>query len=253
MGSESERKLPIRAAAARYRVSARTLRFYEEAGLLHSSRGANAKYREYDAAELRRLEMILLLRRLSFTIREIAAMLCGDARPLDLLAGKIRDSDARLVEVRQTNQLLHRLYGELSAKSADSIDSIRISDVVEQFVYITKQTERLVPHMAEEKNRYSVAIGRDIVARVVDESDGDLVGKIKALRAECERIGVPLPQTTRVYDGDEADGITPTQVRIVWDGNVVYYADADGTDCAERIIAKLRERARASTDASASL
>jgi DNA-binding transcriptional MerR regulator len=61
-----ENNLSIRVASRHYKVSARTLRFYEEAGILKSRRKAGSRYREYDGEQLSRPEVILLLRELVF-------------------------------------------------------------------------------------------------------------------------------------------------------------------------------------------
>lgn len=62
--------LKIGEAAALYGVSNRTLRFWEDAGLLKSSRMEN-DYRYYDAQNLKRIEQILLLRKIDLPIRDI--------------------------------------------------------------------------------------------------------------------------------------------------------------------------------------
>jgi DNA-binding transcriptional MerR regulator len=56
---EASVMLKIGEAAALYGVSNRTLRFWEDAGLLKSSRMEN-DYRYYDAQNLKRIEQILL-------------------------------------------------------------------------------------------------------------------------------------------------------------------------------------------------
>lgn len=60
--------------AATYGVSTRTLRYYEEIGLLTSARPDTSGQRYYDAAALARLEQILLLRRLELPIKAITTI-----------------------------------------------------------------------------------------------------------------------------------------------------------------------------------
>ena len=56
-------------------VSVRTLRYYDEIGLLPPSGVSPAGYRLYDGAALERLQSILLLRELQFPLREIRDIL----------------------------------------------------------------------------------------------------------------------------------------------------------------------------------
>lgn len=55
-------------------VSTRTLRYYEEAGLLVPARTANG-YRRYTPADLDRLQEILLLRHMGMSVAEIPSAL----------------------------------------------------------------------------------------------------------------------------------------------------------------------------------
>ena len=62
----------IRALADRFGVTARTLRFYEQKGLLSPRRRGAA--RVYSAADAARLDLILRGRRVGFTLEEIKEM-----------------------------------------------------------------------------------------------------------------------------------------------------------------------------------
>ena len=60
-------------------VSIRTLRLYDEAGLLPPASVTEAGYRLYDDAALERLQMILLFRALRFPLKDIREMLLSPA------------------------------------------------------------------------------------------------------------------------------------------------------------------------------
>jgi len=51
-------------------VSSRTLRYYEEVGLLWSNHPDNKTQRYYDAAALERLKQIIILRKLQIPVKE---------------------------------------------------------------------------------------------------------------------------------------------------------------------------------------
>ncbi|MDR0292877.1 MAG: effector binding domain-containing protein [Oscillospiraceae bacterium] len=62
-------------------VSARTLRYYEQIGLITASRKEDSAYRVYDADALARLRQIIVLRKLRIPLRQIADIVKnGDAR-----------------------------------------------------------------------------------------------------------------------------------------------------------------------------
>ena len=60
-------------------VSTRTLRYYDQIGLLPPASATEAGYRLYGDADLRRLQQILFLRELAFPLKEIAPMLKAEA------------------------------------------------------------------------------------------------------------------------------------------------------------------------------
>jgi DNA-binding transcriptional MerR regulator len=70
-------KLNISEVAARYEVTPRTLRFYEKRGLLAPERIGTQRL--FGAAVLKRLEFILKVRVLGFTLTEIGDMLGDEA------------------------------------------------------------------------------------------------------------------------------------------------------------------------------
>lgn len=56
-------------------VSIRTLQYYDKIGLLHPAQYTQAGYRLYDEKGLERLQQILLFRELTFSLKEIEAIL----------------------------------------------------------------------------------------------------------------------------------------------------------------------------------
>ncbi len=77
-------------------VSARTLRYYDQVGLLSPAEVSPAGYRLYNMEALKRLQQILFLRELDFPLRDIGPMLSMEAadrrqavrRHRDLLTGQ---------------------------------------------------------------------------------------------------------------------------------------------------------------------
>lgn len=96
--------IKIRDVAARYDISARTLRYYEEMGLIASSRSEDYAYRLYDSAAVTRLEQILVLRKLNISIRDIQRIFstAGSEVVLEVLGKKVDAIDEEV-------SLLHEL------------------------------------------------------------------------------------------------------------------------------------------------
>ena len=94
----------IREISVRYNVSARTLRYYEDMGLIESIRNDDYAYRLYDESAIKRLEQILILRRLNISIKDIKRIFstAGSEVVLDVLEKKVGSIDEEV-------SLLHEL------------------------------------------------------------------------------------------------------------------------------------------------
>lgn len=111
--------LTVSEAAARLGVTPRTLKYYEERGLVAPYR-SEGRYRLYDANALERFARILRLRALGFSLHGITEML---ERPLDALhEGKRRYSEQSLRAIRDN---LAAQVGTLAASLADAEREVR--------------------------------------------------------------------------------------------------------------------------------
>jgi DNA-binding transcriptional MerR regulator len=105
--------LSIRAVCERTGLSARTVRYYEELGLLPGVRRRAGGRRIYGANELDRLRFITRLKTLGLALEEI-----GELNAVHAIGGSTRAMLARL------DELLARRLLELDARISD-LDSLR--------------------------------------------------------------------------------------------------------------------------------
>lgn len=96
--------IKIRDVSAKYDISARTLRYYEDMGLIDSTRSDDYAYRMYDEDAVKRLEQILILRKLNISIKDIQRIFStsGSEVVLEVLGKKVDDIDGEV-------SLLHEL------------------------------------------------------------------------------------------------------------------------------------------------
>ncbi|WP_346927767.1 MerR family transcriptional regulator [uncultured Arthrobacter sp.] len=120
-------------------TTSRTLRHYDDIGLLKPSRTGDNGYRFYDQASLVRLQRILLLRDLGLGLPAIAEVLDHEpeaakalGRHLDWLRQEQDRLARQIASVRQTIQALNE-GGEIMAdKMFDGFDHTQYKDEVEQ-------------------------------------------------------------------------------------------------------------------------
>lgn len=96
--------IKIRDISIKYDISARTLRYYEDMELIKSTRSDDYAYRLYDEAAVKRLEQILILRKLNISIKDIQRIFStsGSEAVLEVLGKKVENIDEEV-------SLLHEL------------------------------------------------------------------------------------------------------------------------------------------------
>jgi len=111
--------IKIKDVSAKYAITARTLRYYEDIGLLTSTRTEDYAHRVYDEAAITRLQQIIILRKLNIRIKDIKRIFdAPDSEVvLDVLGKKADDIDDEVA-------LLHELKGIV----LDFIEQIKQSD-----------------------------------------------------------------------------------------------------------------------------
>ena len=89
--------------AQRTGLSISNIRFYEKKGLIGPDRNAQNRYREYGEEDVRRLEEIILYRKMDFTIETIA----------DLLEHKTDVQQAMEAQIDQLEEQKQKLQGSI--------------------------------------------------------------------------------------------------------------------------------------------
>lgn len=94
----------IKEVSSKYDITARTLRYYEDMGLISSTRSTDYAYRMYDEEAINRLEQILILRKLNISIKDIQRVFSTSKSDvvLEVLGKKVEKIDDEV-------SLLHEL------------------------------------------------------------------------------------------------------------------------------------------------
>jgi DNA-binding transcriptional MerR regulator len=120
-------------------TTSRTLRHYDEVGLVKPSRVGDNGYRFYDAEALVRLQRVLLLRELGLGIPAIAEVLAGQRDDtaalrshLEWLTNEKQRLDRQLASVARTLRDLEGGERPMAEKMFDGFDHTRYKEEVEQ-------------------------------------------------------------------------------------------------------------------------
>ena len=111
-----------------YGVSARTLRYYENIGLLASTRSDDYAYRLYDEAAVQRLEQILILRKLNISIKDIQRIFNTPSSEvvLEVLGKKVGDIDDEVALLHELKEIVLEFIRQLKAADFSSGSDIKL-------------------------------------------------------------------------------------------------------------------------------
>ncbi len=113
-------------------VSIRTLRYYDQEGLLAPSQYSEAGYRLYTDADLVNLQQILALKFLGFSLDEIKALLSGSPRSLQEVLSQQREMmQAKWVQLESIIQAIDETEKLLQVGQCDWESLIRVIQAIQ--------------------------------------------------------------------------------------------------------------------------
>jgi DNA-binding transcriptional MerR regulator len=100
--------IKIKELSNKYDITARTLRYYEDMGLISSTRSSDYAYRLYDENAVKRLEQILILRKLNISIKDIQRVFSasGSEVVLDVLSSKVQNIDDEVALLHELKEIV---------------------------------------------------------------------------------------------------------------------------------------------------
>ena len=123
-----EKTFNIRDLASEFGVTTRTIRFYEEKGLLNPDR--EGQRRRYSAADRTKLRLILRGKRLGFSLDESAEIILmygspgNNKKQLEALADKIGEKRKQLQERRRELNAMLKEMDQAEKKCRDALQHL---------------------------------------------------------------------------------------------------------------------------------
>lgn len=172
--------LMINEVAKNYNITKRTLRYYEEIGLLTNIQKNNSNYRYYDNEALNRLEQILLLRDLNFHISEIREILISEDdeainRILYEKLKKLQDDIDNFLSLKKI------IASIISIKNDRGMQQVSIYQILKEQIYIHKNIERVFEMSQFVGDVIIIEFGINIV-----ECANTIIDNIKKLREDIK-------------------------------------------------------------------
>ena len=193
--------------ARRTGLTVRTLHHYEAKGLVAPARRSDAGYRLYGDAEIKRLQHIVSLKALGFSLDEIRACLDADAPSLgEALArqvGRLREAVVRQRELLTRLEHVAQRVAHGEAIDAETLlSSIEASTIMEKY---------LTPDQMQTIRRRGEELGAERIRAVENEWPDVIAGMQAALRLkkdpasdEVQALALRWRSLVREFTGGDA-------------------------------------------------
>jgi DNA-binding transcriptional MerR regulator len=178
-------------------LTVRTLRHYDQIGLLQPRMRTGSGYRIYGDAEVRRLQQIRSLQALGFSLEQIGTMLDGNEASLpEVIGWQLASVDRELAALQRLRARLHAVSEELQGSQRFDIDSLtalmKEMTMVEQY-YTEEQLETLAARRA--------AYGDEQI-RAFEQQWADLIARAEQAKADdLDPISEPVLEIAREWSG----------------------------------------------------
>jgi DNA-binding transcriptional MerR regulator len=181
--------LKVGQLARRTGLTVRTLHHYDEVGLLSPSGRTRAGYRLYADADVARLQQIVALRQLGFSLEEVHRCLDDPAYSLNHVLRM------RISRMREEVEAQHRLCIRLEALAdrLEAMEQVSVDDFLETIGAMTMHEKYFTPEQRAQIEQRGAVLGQDHI-RAVEAEWPELIAKV---RAEMEKGTDPASETVQ--------------------------------------------------------
>lgn len=131
--------MTIGEVSSMFQISARMLRYYEKVGLIESTRKEDYAYRIYDADTIRKVQQIIILRKLQIPLKQIRCMMNGNKEEaIHILETRIHDMNQSEVSIQTMKKGLERLLELLYEDNSEKnyMDCVQEHTIVELIAFL---------------------------------------------------------------------------------------------------------------------
>lgn len=168
--------------AGRTGVSVRTLRYYDEIGLLSPSQRSEGGHRLYTSDDVIRLQRIRSLTQLGFSLREVRGCLDRSDFPLE------RVIQLHLARLRERIELQQRLCDQLERISdrLRSGEDVSSGEFIETVMEVIDMSERIEKYYTPEQLEYLEQRRNEVGEERIREVEAEWPELMEQVRAEME-------------------------------------------------------------------
>lgn len=189
--------IKIKEISDKYDITARTLRYYEDMELISSIRSDEYAYRLYDETNVKKIEQILILRKLNISIRDIQRIFNapGSDVVLEVLGRKVQNIDDEIALLHEFKDIMMEFIRQI-----EKMDFCSDSDV------------KMLYDKAKEIETHLTNV--DYIGK--PSNVGRLLEAVEKLEREPDILIIEVPPCRMVTSGPLAEDIELNRFNEMW-------------------------------------
>lgn len=153
----------------KFNISARTLRYYEQIGIINSEKKKESVYRFYSEDMMKRIQKIILLRKLRIPLKQIADILEDDNvnTAIDIFNQNLNEVNDELYALQTLKNILERFIERLNQSLSIELnlfDDTKLVEIVD-FLTISKihfKEEKMMDELNKAREKLNKLADRDV-------------------------------------------------------------------------------------------
>lgn len=132
--------------AKSFNISTRTMRYYDEKGLIQPARIDDNGYRFYTDKEIKKLRIIFYLKELGFSLKNIKQLMEDEnvTKSLTLLIDqKLNENEEKIIQLKRNKKLLTQLKESLELRSFTKDNITEVTKIMENKVRLSKIRKKM--------------------------------------------------------------------------------------------------------------
>lgn len=167
-------------------LSSRTLRYYEQVGLIESIRPKFEAYRYYDEEAVERLQQIIILRKMQISVKDIVRIYENPemAAVVSVFVDKIREIDREVTALSELKEIIHTFLQRMITSGVKKITALPL-------LYEEMEKQFMLREEGQREEGQQETEGRKREAGSVSYGELSEVSRMLARPVECAIVSLP--------------------------------------------------------------
>lgn len=183
-------------------ISKRTILYYEDIGLIKSSRDANSNYRFYEKEEIIKLQQIILFKKINLPLNEICRIITlkDSQYAVNMFERQLKKITNEISNLNYSKQILQSF---INISNKNGVENIDVIELLTDLTCIDSKYEKFIGLNNLYEINLEICIGTSLIPIADINSDGCLMEKIPELRNELKSELNLLMPLIRIHDKEE--------------------------------------------------